>query len=370
MAHVERRISPYQFRRIAYDKVMSWLHVDDVILRHISDAVMVLDRRQRIIYLNPACEVLLGYDSTEILYQDVRRLLDHEETLKYWHIRQTVLRGETWQGEMTLQCADHRLATMNVTVAPVANDDSEIKRLVVILQRGSVLARHMQIIANLVHDVGNIVANLRLRLVLLARRPDKLSDHVTMMEKHTTQLETLLRELFTLSQLQDNTLVSPQTPVNLNHIVEQVVDTYQAAAETRQLRLTFEPDSQIPLIAANGDQLARVISNLLANALNYTPAGGRILLRTANTGAQVMFAIRDTGIGIEPQALGRIFERFYRTPHARQTGGGTGLGLAIVKELVERHRGRIVVESAPGQGTEFRVYLPRIDKDSPTEPGD
>ena len=107
------------------------------------------------------------------------------------------------------------------------------------------------------------------------------------------------------------------------------------------------------------EALAEVVGNLIVNALQYTPAGGRVRVELRHPDAQARLEVRDTGIGIAPEAVGRIFDEFYRAPEAKKTfADGTGMGLPIVQRIVEVHGGTIRVESEPGQGSTFIVQLP------------
>jgi signal transduction histidine kinase len=129
--------------------------------------------------------------------------------------------------------------------------------------------------------------------------------------------------------------------------------------------LVFDPGSGLPLVHGAADQLMQVVTNLVANALNYTVAG-RVSVSTRYIEDQVCLQVRDTGVGIAPGDMPHLFERFYRGRNvSRSIHPGTGLGLAIVKEIVDTHQGRIEVESQPGIGTTFSVYLPAVEADSP-----
>jgi two-component system phosphate regulon sensor histidine kinase PhoR len=118
------------------------------------------------------------------------------------------------------------------------------------------------------------------------------------------------------------------------------------------------------MVAGDADLLAEVFLNLVANAVQYTPAGGRITIHLASNAGDdfVGISVQDTGIGIPAASLSRVFERFYRVDRARsRASGGTGLGLAIVKHIMELHQGRIEVNSQMGQGSCFTVWLPRFE---------
>jgi signal transduction histidine kinase len=129
-------------------------------------------------------------------------------------------------------------------------------------------------------------------------------------------------------------------------------------AEAAGIRLAFEPEPDLPLIYAEQSQIARMVTNLVSNAIRYTPEG-HVSLQTCYTNGKVCLIVQDTGVGIEPKDLPHVFERFYRGQNVRQSGiPGTGLGLAIVKEIVSLHEGMIDIESVVGKGTTFRIWLP------------
>ncbi len=124
------------------------------------------------------------------------------------------------------------------------------------------------------------------------------------------------------------------------------------------MRLAFEGAEGLPTISADAQRLAQVLGNLLSNALRHTPAGGDVTVRVWADARGARVSVRDTGVGIAPEDLPHLFERFYRAdPSRTRADGGTGLGLAIAKQLVEAHGGTIVVESELGVGTTFTINL-------------
>jgi two-component system, OmpR family, phosphate regulon sensor histidine kinase PhoR len=129
----------------------------------------------------------------------------------------------------------------------------------------------------------------------------------------------------------------------------------QAERAGLQVNTLLPPD--LPLVLADVERIQQVATNLLHNAIKFTPTGGQITLAAQTQGDQVVVTVHDTGVGIPPALLPRIFERFFKADRAR-SGGGTGLGLAIAKHIVQAHGGRIWVESVPGQGSTFFFSLP------------
>jgi two-component system phosphate regulon sensor histidine kinase PhoR len=137
------------------------------------------------------------------------------------------------------------------------------------------------------------------------------------------------------------------------------VDTVRIKAESRNLAVDVQLPTALPDVRGDFSRLREVLQNLLDNATQYTPAGGRIEVSSLRTGQEVVTTVTDTGIGIPQAEQGRIFERFYRVDAARsREAGGTGLGLSIARHIVEAHGGRIWVESTVGEGSRFHFSVP------------
>jgi signal transduction histidine kinase len=186
-------------------------------------------------------------------------------------------------------------------------------------------------------------------------------------------LERLRRRLETLQQLIDDLMslaagrtglgVEDVGRVGLLEVLEKAVGQVEAQAEGKHQTLVLERGEGADglVVEATAQGLGRIFSNLVGNAVKYTPDGGRVAVRVERVGPQVAVRVADTGIGIPAQAQGRLFTEFFRAPNAMALETGTGLGLVIVKELVERFRGRVVVESREGAGSTFTVFLPIVD---------
>lgn len=155
----------------------------------------------------------------------------------------------------------------------------------------------------------------------------------------------------------------PLEPVDFNRLVGEVESLLRSSGEHKKLDTHLELASDTLPIMANPDDMTRAVSNLIENAVRYTPENGSVIVRTRSDDHFAILEVADTGIGISENELSRIFTRFYRAEKAKKThANGTGLGLAIVKKIIERHRGAIEVESQPGRGSVFRVYLPFVSK--------
>jgi signal transduction histidine kinase len=220
-----------------------------------------------------------------------------------------------------------------------------------------------QFVSSVSHELRTPLANVKLYLQLLTRgRPDKYEDYLQTLLRETRRLEKLIDDLLELSQLDLKVTAFDLEPADVNYLTAELVqDRILMAAERGLLvdcQLAAEPLSAL----IDPRRFTQIISNLMTNALNYTPAGGLVTLSTTTQSREdstwVTVTIRDTGSGIPAQEISHIFERFFRGAASRQVGvPGTGLGLAICKEIVGQMGGCITVESQSGQGTAFTVWL-------------
>lgn len=177
--------------------------------------------------------------------------------------------------------------------------------------------------------------------------------------EEASRLNRMVVELTDLERLQAGKLSIKNDILRMERLSEAVTQSLVVVAQQKGLKLESSAEPA-PLVIGDGDRLAQVLVNLISNALKFTPPGGAVQVSTAAAPDGVVVSVKDNGIGIPPEDLARVFERFYQVDKARGPQRGTGLGLAIAKEIVEAHGGRITVESrGRGQGATFRVWLPR-----------
>lgn len=195
-------------------------------------------------------------------------------------------------------------------------------------------------------DLGDLLPEQRQSVSIITRRSQMLSDLV---EDITLFLEAEARPL-------------ERKPVALDELVYVAVEDFCVAADQAGLKLEAEIARDLLPVGGSLVYLRRVLDNLLSNAVKFTPAGGTVTVRVWREGDQVALEVRDTGIGIASDQLGRIFERFYQVDGSvRRKYGGVGLGLALVKEIVDLHGGQVMVESCVGKGSAFTVTLPVLE---------
>lgn len=218
-------------------------------------------------------------------------------------------------------------------------------------------------VSDVSHELRTPVTNLGMYLDLLERgNPDKREKYFEILKQQVERLSNLVESTLALSRLESDLDKTVFESVDLNAIVHEVVIAHMPRAESAGLTLIFQAGDELPTVHGDPKKLNQVATNLVANAVNYTEKGSvRVSTYFARDGDGdcVCLAIEDTGIGIHPEDMEHLFDRFYRGRDVSQsTKPGTGLGLSIVKEIVEQHRGKIEVGSQLHHGTSFTVSLP------------
>jgi len=188
----------------------------------------------------------------------------------------------------------------------------------------------------------------------------KQKDLIGRVERRLAALQSLIRDLLALGALKGALPEAKKTDVILNGVVNRVVDMVQSEVDEKGLALQVEIPGTLLTVKATDEDIERLLSNLLENAVKYTPAKGKVYLQVSLNDDSVRIVVSDTGIGISPESMPRIFEEFYRGKNAKEIGQeGTGLGLSLVKRIVDRYHGKISVESKVREGSTFTVTLPR-----------
>jgi heavy metal sensor kinase len=189
-----------------------------------------------------------------------------------------------------------------------------------------------------------------------AKTVDQYRDAMADALEGVERLSNIVRALLLLSQAESGQLVLQKTEINLAELIRDLVDQHQIPAEAQGIRLEADLPSSC-MLSADRIQIERLVSNLLGNAIKYTPAGGQVKVRLLAQMNDVKLIVEDTGVGISPEHLPHIFDRFYRVPSS-DPEKGLGLGLSFVAWIAGAHSGTVTVESKPNEGTRFTVLLP------------
>ena len=221
-----------------------------------------------------------------------------------------------------------------------------------------------QFVADVSHELRTPLTNIRLYLELISQASrDRFAEYLETLNRETERLVDLIEDLLAISRLDAGTHPPELAPLDLNALARGLVADRRRLFDERRVRLSFEPDPDLPGVLADGRMLSQVLANLMTNAMHYTLAGGQVGLSTkpgAKDGARwATLRVTDTGLGIPEDEQSHVFERFYRGTASRRMGTpGTGLGLSICKEILDRHGGHIELHSRVGEGSTFILWLP------------
>ena len=221
-----------------------------------------------------------------------------------------------------------------------------------------------QFVADVSHELRTPLTNIRLYLELISQASrERFTEYLETLNRETERLVDLIEDLLAISRLDAGTHPPEMAPLDLNALARGLVADRRRMFDERRLQVSFEPDEKLPEVVADGRLLSQVAANLMTNAMHYTLPGGRVGLATESVvvdGRQwATLSVTDTGLGIPADEQGHVFERFYRGTASRRMGTpGTGLGLSICKEILDRHGGRIQLQSRAGEGSTFTVWLP------------
>jgi two-component system OmpR family sensor kinase len=235
-------------------------------------------------------------------------------------------------------------------------------RMVLSLQAGQRSQR--EFVANVSHELKTPLTSIQgFAQALLegaADTPEARKHAAEVIFSEAGRMHRMAVDLLDLARLDAGTADLRISAVNLPALLDAVGDKFKPLTISAGVELRLVVDPRLPAVPADGDRLAQVLTNLMDNAVKFTPSGGTITVEASEQDAVILVSVTDTGIGIRQAELPLIFGRFYQSDAARVAGQdhGAGLGLAIVHEIVEAHGGRITVRSTPGQGTRFTVHLP------------
>lgn len=327
------------------------------------DAIAVLDQEGAVEWVNLAANRLLGIDPSRDVGQRLLNLVRHPELVAY------MTRGD-FRTPMLLPSPEDAALTLSVRVVPYGKDQHLfIARDVTQLQKLEKMRRDF--IANVSHEIRTPLTVISGYLETLRDEdqtdPGQWSELLGTMQDQALRMRTIVGDLLLLSRLESSGGEAPEEPVDVPRLLEVLrADAIALSADNRH-EFQLHCDSML-WFKGSESELRSAFSNLVFNAVRYTPPGGLIDIRWYVDEQGVHFAVKDNGVGIPAYHLSRLTERFYRVDVARSRHtGGTGLGLAIVKHVLQRHGGVLWIDSTPGVGSLFRCDFSAMRATPPTE---
>ncbi len=334
------------------------------VLGSMDEGIIAIDSHQRIVLANDASKTMLNFTTpNEVgrpLLEAVRSRVLHEV------VQKCLEKGDPVQTEFESLNQARRDLAVRATCLPgdpthgvvmVLHDITELRRLENLRQ---------EFVANVSHELKTPLASIKayaetLRLGAI-NDPENNTRFVDRIEEQAERLHQLILDMLQIARVESGEEAFDITRVSIEKVVHSCVGQQIETAQRKQIRLSVEPPKKPLFVLADEDGLSTILDNLIGNAIKYTPEGGEVKVRWLLENDQVVLAVQDTGIGIEPQHQTRVFERFYRADKARSRElGGTGLGLSIVKHLCQAFGGSVTLKSIIGEGSTFYVRLPSCD---------
>ncbi len=327
-------------------------------LKNMADGVIMTDREGAIVLTNPAAANLFGFREAAVIGRPfIEVVRDHEIDDVVKSCRKTLK-------EQNIQLESGTAERfLRVIAIPLTNGD--LNGILVMFQDLTEL-RNLQtmrreFVGNVSHELRSPLAAIKAIVETLEDGAiddkEKARDFLTRVHGEVDRMTQMVAELTELSRIETGRAEVKREPVNFNLLIEEVVARLKPQAERQEVALSTELHPDLPAVRADRERMQQVVTNLVHNAIKFTPPGGKTVVSAVPNADSVVVSVADTGIGIAREHLPRVFERFFKADKAR-SGGGTGLGLAIAKHVVQAHGGTIWVKSQEGKGSTFSFRLP------------
>jgi len=328
------------------------------VLEHMADGALIVDGQERVRLVNPAALRLLDTTAERALGRTLAEVVRHHQIIGVWRSCHEV-------GEEQVDLVEVVRQGLFLQVVATPLSGREPQGCLLILQDLTRVRRletvRRDFISNISHELRTPLASVKaltetLRDGALEDRP-AAQRFLERMEIEVDAMTQMVEELLELSRIESGRVPLHLESTAVAAAVLPSVDRLRPQADRAALQLSVVLPSDLPPVLADVERIQQVLANLLHNAIKFTPAGGVVTVSASATDDEVIFSVRDTGVGIPAEVLPRIFERFFKADRSR-SGGGTGLGLSIAKHVVQAHGGRIWAESVEGEGSTFYFALP------------
>lgn len=332
------------------------------------DVICSIDADGRFVEVSPACLKLWGYESEELVGRPYIELVVPEDVQKTQTIAAEIMSGKEVSGfenrytrpdgscvEIVWSAVWSQSEQLMFCVARDNTEQKEIERL------------KNDLISTVNHELRTPLTSLRgFSEILLKKqcKPEKQQQYLKIIYDESKRLGNLINDFLDIQRMESGKQNYNFEPINISILVEETLELFSHTSNEHTLNISAP--LELPQVKADRDRIHQVLSNLVSNAIKYSPNGGEVTVSAYEQDTEIVVSVADTGVGISQQAMEKLFTKFYRVDNASTRRiGGTGLGLAIVKEIVEAHRGRVWVESTPGEGSTFYFSLPKVVQKPP-----
>lgn len=332
------------------------------ILSSMSEGVVATDITGRISLINPMAAELFSLTPGEGVGEFPYKVFPDSELGDVFH--QVYVKGFPVEKEIKWSNPER---FFNLRLAPIRDEVEEIRGVVAVIGDVTKLRRletmRKDFVANVSHELRTPLTSIKgfVETLLDSDLEDKKTSRkfMTIIFQEAERLNNLIHDLLDISKLESGQTDLRRKQVDLEQLIDSII--LSVANRIKEKNLELKKDIQAKDIWGDEGLLRELFINLIDNSIKYTPNGGEILVGSLKEKGETIVYVKDNGFGISAESLPRIFERFYRVDKGRSREmGGTGLGLAIVKHIVERHSGKVSVQSELGKGSEFRVLIPNV----------
>lgn len=349
-----------------YKKVMVDKKQTEAVIRSIADGLVVVDSDGNVIMMNPAAEKLLGVSKKDKIGKPITGGVKDEQLVSF-------AQGAADQEDKDIELSSGQSETKKIVRASTAVIENENGKTVGMVSVLSDVTKQRELdelkskfVASVSHELRTPLVSVEKSIsLMLAGKKEGGSEAerqlLMIAERNLKRLSLLVNDILDFSKLEAGKMEIKKETLSIEPVIVEMTETLTAWANTKQIKLEKNIDPGLPGVVIDALRIGQVLTNLISNAIKFTPAGG-----TVTTGAKLdsekknlLVSVRDTGIGISEKDLPKVFDKFYQTGERVSSDiAGTGLGLSITKEIVELHGGTIWVESKKDQGAMFTFSIP------------
>lgn len=338
------------------------------LIENMESGLLLIDDRGFITMVNRSFKSYFHLETKRLIKKRYHEAIPHREVIDV--IEEVFMTEQNVRRQLLLPLGIER-KHFEVSGAPIIGTNAEWKGVLIVFHDITSLKKLEQMrkdfVANVSHELKTPITSIKgfTETLLDGALEDKeaLTMFLNIILKESERMESLVMDLLELSKIEQKGISLNVTQLSIDEVIEDMIPSLQNRFEDKQIDLSLQLEQDL-WINGDADRLKQVFFNLMTNAILYTQEGGHIEIRAFEKSDRVIVEVEDNGIGMEPDELPRIFERFYRVDKARsRNSGGTGLGLAIVKHIIEAHDGEIFVKSKANEGTTFTVSLKKQNEE-------
>ncbi|MDZ7270774.1 MAG: response regulator [candidate division KSB1 bacterium] len=338
------------------------------IIHSMGEGLLVVNRQRQVVLLNPVAQKILHLHEAQVVGKPVEGHLAEKQLEDFIISALTHEEPRPILSRKEIPLERRPQEVLAATLSPILSEKGEMLGVVVVLRditdQKRVERSKSDFVRMVAHELkaplGAIEGYLNLLIDGMVKDdPAREREIIVRCRDRAEALLGLIRDLLDLSAIEAGKVAQEMQPIEISSILQEVVEMMNGEARARNVSMELRAASRLPKVVADREDLMRVFTNLVSNAIKYNRPGGRVSVAAHQENSHVVVEVTDTGFGIPPEEQSRIFDEFYRVKneHTRNICG-TGLGLAIAKRIVESHRGYIEVQSRPEEGSTFAVHLP------------